>query len=38
MLVLIFELLPMNARAQILEDVAKASENITDLFSRKPRE
>jgi hypothetical protein len=38
MLVLIFELLPMSARAQILADGAKASENIVDLFTRKPRE
>jgi hypothetical protein len=38
MLVMIFELLPTSAREQILADGAKASENIIDLFTRKPRE
>jgi hypothetical protein len=38
MLVLIFELLPASAREQILIDGEKASENIIDLFTRKPRE
>jgi hypothetical protein len=37
MLVLVFELLPMSAREQILADGAKASDNIVDLFTRKPR-
>jgi hypothetical protein len=38
MLVLIFELLPARAKEQILADGAQASDNIVDLFSRKPRE
>ena len=38
MLVLVFELLPTQAREQILADGAKASDNIVDLFTRKPRE
>ena len=38
MLVLIFELLPTTAREQILKDGANASENIVDLFTRKPRD
>lgn len=37
MIVLIYELLPERAREQIVKDGAKASENIFDLFSRKPR-
>ena len=37
MIVLIYELLPAVAREQILADGAKASENIVDLFTRKPR-
>jgi hypothetical protein len=37
MLVLIYELLPTSAREQILADGAKASANIVDLFTRKPR-
>lgn len=37
MLVLIFELLPTSARDQIIADGTKASENIVDLFTRKPR-
>jgi hypothetical protein len=37
MMVLIYELLPERAREQILADVAKVSENIIDLFKRKPR-
>ena len=37
MIVLIYELLPERAREQILKDGAAASENIIDLFSRKPR-
>jgi hypothetical protein len=35
---LIFELLPVSARERILADGAKASENIIDLFTRRPRE
>lgn len=37
MLVLIYELLPTSAREQILADGAKASANIIDLLTRKPR-
>ena len=37
MLVLIYELLPTQAREQILADGARASGNIVDLFTRKPR-
>ena len=37
MLVLIYELLPTSARDQILKDGAQASQNIVDLFTRKPR-
>ena len=36
-LVLVFELLPLNAREQILADGAKSQVNIVDLFTRKPR-
>jgi hypothetical protein len=38
MLVLVYELLPIQAREQILGDGAKASANVVDLFTRKPRE
>jgi hypothetical protein len=38
MLVLIFDLLPEGARAQILAEGAKSRTNIVDLFTRKPRE
>jgi ABC-type nitrate/sulfonate/bicarbonate transport system substrate-binding protein len=38
MLVLVYELLPTSARDQILKDGAEASQNIVDLFTRKPRE
>jgi hypothetical protein len=37
MIVLIYELLPQAAREQILADGAKASNNIVDLFTRKPK-
>jgi hypothetical protein len=37
MLVLIYELLPAKARERILADGAKASANVVDLFTRKPR-
>jgi hypothetical protein len=38
MLVLTYELLRTQAREQILKDGAKASDNIVDLFTRKPGE
>ena len=38
MLVLIYELLPTSARERIPADGTKASTNIVDLFTRKPRE
>ena len=37
MLVLVFELLPPEAREQILADGAKSQGNIVDLFTRMPR-
>ena len=37
MLVLVFELLPPNAREQILADGANSQGNIIDLFTRNPR-
>jgi hypothetical protein len=36
MLILIYEMLPTQAREQILADGAKAPGNIGDLFTRKP--
>ena len=38
MLVLIFELLPTNAREQILADGAKSHGKVIDLFTKKSRE